>query len=90
MIAAMRAAPQVLAPSQVRKGFMAAIEAMEDLRLDVPDVVDQLALFICRWVLCLWSLRSGMSCTSAVVDSSSLEQPSFCGPACGQTHCRAA
>lgn len=44
-----RAPPQVIAPDQVRKGFMAAIEAMDDLRLDVPDVVDQLALFICRW-----------------------------------------
>ncbi|KAL4436793.1 hypothetical protein ABPG75_003932 [Micractinium tetrahymenae] len=42
---------EVIAPDQVRKGFMAAIEAMDDLRLDVPDVVDQLALFICRAVV---------------------------------------
>ena len=33
----------------MRQGFTAAIEAMDDLKLDVPDVVDQLALFICRW-----------------------------------------
>jgi len=37
-------------PEQVRKGFMAAIDALDDLKLDVPDVVDQLSLFICRWV----------------------------------------
>jgi hypothetical protein len=40
---------QVIAPDQVRKGFLAAIEALEDLHLDVPGVVDLLALFICRW-----------------------------------------
>lgn len=49
--------PQVIAPDQVRKGFMAAIEAMDDLRLDVPDVVDQLALFICRWAASLAAPR---------------------------------
>lgn len=43
--------PQVIAPVQVRKGFMAAIESIEDLKLDVPDVVDQLSLFICRWAM---------------------------------------
>ncbi|KAL4858246.1 Programmed cell death protein 4 [Chlorella vulgaris] len=42
---------EVIVPSQVRKGFMAAIESLEDLKLDVPDVVEQLALFICRAVV---------------------------------------
>ncbi|PSC74724.1 Programmed cell death 4 [Micractinium conductrix] len=42
---------EVIAPVQVRKGFMAAIESIEDLKLDVPDVVDQLSLFICRAVV---------------------------------------
>ena len=41
---------QVIEPSQVRKGFAAAIDALDDLKLDVPDVVDQLGLFICRRV----------------------------------------
>ena len=41
---------QVISPDQMFKGFRSAIDALEDLRLDVPDVVDLLALFICRWV----------------------------------------
>lgn len=39
---------QVIAPEQVRKGFTAAIDGLDDFKLDVPDVVDQLATFICR------------------------------------------
>ena len=41
-------ASQVIAPEQVRKGFTAAIDGLDDFKLDVPDVVDQLATFICR------------------------------------------
>ncbi|KAI7837239.1 hypothetical protein COHA_008927 [Chlorella ohadii] len=42
---------EVIAPEQVRKGFTAAIEGLDDFKLDVPDVVDQLATFICRAVV---------------------------------------
>ena len=41
---------QVISPDQMRKGFLAVVEGLEDLRLDVPDALDLLSLFICRAV----------------------------------------
>lgn len=42
---------EVIAADQMRKGFLATVEALEDLRLDVPDAPDQLSLFVCRAVI---------------------------------------
>ena len=42
---------QVLAPEAVARGFLEAVAAVEDLRLDVPDSPDVLATFISRAVV---------------------------------------
>lgn len=42
---------QVLLPEQVRKGFTAVFEALEDLKLDVPDVAAIAATFVARAVI---------------------------------------
>ncbi|KAK1259406.1 hypothetical protein QJS04_geneDACA021396 [Acorus gramineus] len=41
----------VLDPPQVRKGFSKLVESSDDLAVDVPDMVDTLALFIARAVV---------------------------------------
>jgi len=42
---------QVLAPEAVARGFLEAVAAVEDLRLDVLDSPDVLATFISRAVV---------------------------------------
>lgn len=41
----------MLLPEQVRKGFIAVYEALEDLVLDVPDVAVVAATFMARAVI---------------------------------------
>ena len=35
----------------MRRGFLSVVESLDDLKLDVPDAVELVALFICRWVV---------------------------------------
>lgn len=41
----------MLPAEQVQKGFIALISSLPDTLLDVPDAVDQMALFIARAVV---------------------------------------
>lgn len=42
---------QVIPSDQVRKGFQAVVESIEDTVLDVPDAAELLSLFISRAVV---------------------------------------
>lgn len=42
---------ELISPDQMAKGFSALIEALEDLKLDVPDAVDQASNFVARAVV---------------------------------------
>lgn len=41
----------VISPSQVYKGFSKLVECVDDLAVDIPNVVDLLALFIARAIV---------------------------------------
>lgn len=43
--------PQVIYPEQMRKGFEATVYSVDDLRLDVPEAPDYIALFLARAVI---------------------------------------
>lgn len=42
---------QVIAPEQMTKGYINLIESVDDLKLDVPDAVDLVSLFVARAVV---------------------------------------
>ena len=42
---------QAISSDQVQKGFSRTLEAVDDLVLDVPDAVEQLANFVARAVV---------------------------------------
>ncbi|GAB4818113.1 hypothetical protein N2152v2_005159 [Parachlorella kessleri] len=42
---------EVIFPDQMRRGFLSVVESLDDLKLDVPDAVELVSLFICRAVV---------------------------------------
>jgi len=42
---------EVVYPDQMRKGFLSVVEAVDDLKLDVPEAVDLVSLFVARAIV---------------------------------------
>jgi MA3 domain len=65
---------EVLPSEQLAKGFARLVESLDDLRLDVPDAVECLALFIARGVVRAHACASMSVATCRAALSVSVQQ----------------